>query len=29
MRDDEMMIRISVKTTRIYANGLIHQKTIV
>ena len=21
MRDDEMMIRISVKTTRMYANG--------
>ena len=25
MRDDAMMIRISVKTTRMYANGLIHQ----
>ena len=30
MRDDAMMIRVSVKTTRMYANGFnIHQKTIV
>ena len=25
MRDDAMMMRISVKTTRMYANSLIHQ----
>ena len=26
---DDAMIRISEKPTRMYANGLIHQKTIV
>ena len=28
MRDDAMMIRVGVKTTRMYANGLIHQRQL-